>query len=323
MRRLLFTRQRGVALIMAVLIVALATILAISVASEGYMDQRRTSTVMIMDQAYEIALGGEALAAYALVNDNKPQIDSADEAWATPIAFPLDDGIGDIKGNLEDLQGRFNLNNLVDKQYNRNQTMVVQFQTLLKLLDIDPKFATLTLDWIDADNVPDPLAGAEDSTYAGLSPPYLAPNMPITRTSELMSVLGMKQEDYLRLEPFIAALPVGTPLNVCTAAPVVLDSLNVTLRVYSTDANVFAQTRKTGGCYPSQRDILNAFSQDTDFGNLIRANPQYLGQTTSYFRANILVTIGTTEFALYSVLNRLGTGPNGKTNVIQRSFGTT
>jgi len=201
-------RQRGVALIMAVLIVALAIMLAIGVASEGYMDQRRTSTVMLIDQAYEMALGAEAFAARVLQEDD-PKVDSPDEAWATPIQLPIDEGVGEVKGNLEDLQGRFNLNNLVDSKGVRNDAAVLQFQRLLALLKIDPKYATLTLDWIDSDTIPDAQAGAEDATYAGQTPAYLAPNMRITRSSELMSLVGMKQEEYLTLEPYVAALPAN------------------------------------------------------------------------------------------------------------------
>src|ERR1700710_784472 len=169
---IMLSSQRGVALIMAVLIVALATILAISVASEGYMDQRRTSTVMVMDQAFEVALGAEAVAALAISEDD-PKIDTLDEHWAVQVPpQAIDEGVGEFQGNLEDLQGRFNLNNLLNKTDGTpNPTMVRQFRRLLDLLGIDTKFATLTLDWIDTDSNPNPLDGAEDAIYAGQTPP--------------------------------------------------------------------------------------------------------------------------------------------------------
>ena len=53
--RPLHYRQRGVALIMAVLIVALATMLAASVSFKGYLDQRRSANAFAMDQGYEVA----------------------------------------------------------------------------------------------------------------------------------------------------------------------------------------------------------------------------------------------------------------------------
>ena len=52
-------RQRGVALIMAVLIVALATILAVNVTFRGMVDQRRAANLFALDQGFEVALGAE------------------------------------------------------------------------------------------------------------------------------------------------------------------------------------------------------------------------------------------------------------------------
>lgn len=307
--------QRGVALIMAILMVALATILAVSVASDGYMDQRRTGNLMVTDQAYQFALGAEALAAEAFQSDDA-KIDSLNEAWATPINLPLDEGIGDIKGHLDDLQGRFNVNNVINTNGQRNDVGVKQFEELLKSLNLNIDYATLTLDWIDDDTNRSFPGGAEDAEYAGQKPPYLAANMPITRTSELMSLIGMKYDEYLTLEPYIAALPPGSKLNVCTASDKVLNSLSLT---YKQDWGNSA----TKGCMAHLSDVKTAYNSDPFFRDkLLADHPDYLIETSTYFRANILVTIGTTELALYSVLNRVTTGPQGTLQVIQRSFGT-
>ena len=69
MRAQMHRRQRGVALITAVLIVALGTMLAASVFFRGYLDQRRSATLFALDQAYEVALGAEAWAADFLRQD--------------------------------------------------------------------------------------------------------------------------------------------------------------------------------------------------------------------------------------------------------------
>ena len=62
-------RQRGVALIMAVLIVALATILAVNVTFRGMVDQRRSANLFALDQGFQVALGAEAWAADFLRKD--------------------------------------------------------------------------------------------------------------------------------------------------------------------------------------------------------------------------------------------------------------
>lgn len=315
--------QRGVALIMAVLIVALATMLAVSVASDGYMDQRRTATVLLLDQAYELGLGAEALAAYTLAKDAKDSTtDDPNESWATPTVLPVDDGIGEIKGNLEDLQGRFNLNNLLDANGLKNESTVKQFERLLELLELDSKWANITVDWLDTNSTAESPNGAEDAIYAGQSPAYLTANMAITRTSELFSQVGMTQDIYRKLEPYVVALPNGTSLNVCTAPALVLDSLATTKRQYSTDLTTFA-TNRAGACFPTALSVIKDFKGDPDFDQLIFNKHDYLVESSSYFRANILVSIGTVELAMYSVLNRSGNPNNAKVRVIQRSFGTT
>ena len=315
-------QQRGVALIMAILIVALATILAVSIATESYMDQRRTMTVLVLDQAYDLGVGAEALAADALIEDSKGStIDTNKENWATPIILPVDDGIGDIKGNLEDLQGRFNLNNLLNIDGTKNETTVKQFERLLEIVGLDRRWANIMVDWLDANNDTQSPDGAEDSVYAGQSPPYLTANMAITRTSEILALVGMTKVMYDKLEPFVSALPPGTGLNVCTAPHEVLDSLATTRSQFGNNTNTFASNR-ANGCFPRLTEIKNDFRGDPDFDKLITAHPDYLVEASNYFRATILVTIGTTELAMYSVLNRFGNSTNAKIRVIERNFGT-
>src|SRR5262245_59279506 len=53
-------RQRGVALMMAILIVALAVILATQIGFDSVLEQKRSETVLNVDQAFQVALGAEA-----------------------------------------------------------------------------------------------------------------------------------------------------------------------------------------------------------------------------------------------------------------------
>src|SRR5262245_27957809 len=169
-------RQRGVALITAVLIVALATILAVNVGRAGYMDFRRSSTSFALDQAYEVGLGAEAWAADILYQDGltSAKTDDLTEAWATPVPpIPVADGEGEFEGHLEDMQGRFNLNSLVtfqDGTYRRNDAAIKRFERLLDTLQIETKWANLIADWIDSDNDPAFPDGAEDTVYTGFAP---------------------------------------------------------------------------------------------------------------------------------------------------------
>jgi len=308
-------RQRGVALITAVLIVALATILAVNVAFKGALDQRRSANLFSIDQAYEIALGAEALAAEGLRRDaQESQTDHYGEMWAKPVVLPIDDGIGVVEGRLEDLQGRFNLNNLIFPDGTTNPDAVKQLERIMVMAGIEADWATAMADWIDEDVDPGFPNGAEDTVYTGQNPPHVAANMPITRISEIMILPGFTADRFAKLKPYIAALPVGTKINVCTAPGIVLDSLSEAERQFSLNAAYLTEQRKNLGCFPKLTDLQGTLGQAA-YDKVKNS----LAESSSYFGATVWVTIGTTEFTLYSLLARGGTGP---VRPVLRSFGT-
>jgi len=307
-------RQRGVALITAVLIVALGTMLAASVFFRGYLDQRRSATLFALDQAYEVALGAEAWAADFLRQDRQESNDDHPaEAWAQPLPpLPLDDG-GTVEGRLEDMQGRFNLNNLKKPDGTTNEAAVEQLERILQMLEIEPSWAAAIADWVDIDAEPGFPDGAEDSVYTSLTPPHRAANMTITRASELMVLNGFGAERYAKLAPLVTALPVGTKLNVCTALPIVLDALSESEREFSLSPDDTAK-RRADTCYPTLDALRNKLG-DEEWAKVQNS----ITNSSDWFRASVWVTIGTTQFTLYSLLARADQGP---VRTILRSFGS-
>ncbi len=312
-------RQRGVALITAILIVAIATVLAVQVGYQAFLDQRRTVTTLALDQGYEVALGAEAWVADVLQRDARQgsRTDDYTEEWAMRLP-PLPVDGGEITGQVDDMQARFNLNSLVkwdaaSNQFVTDKDAVARFARLLELLEIEPKWASLIADWIDSDidaGFPD---GAEDPVYTGMTPAYRTANMPITRTSELLSIADFGLERYQKLEPFVTALPIGTPINLCTALPQVLDALTKQ-KEYSASLKTTAQLRKER-CFPTIADF-QATLDPADKKLLIDGN--VVSQTSSYFRLSAVVTLGTTQLTMYSLLYR----QNNLVRPIQRSIGT-
>ena len=312
--------QRGVALIMAVLIVALATMLAASVSFKGYLDQRRSANTFAMDQSLEVALGGEAWASDSLRRDKQQnsKTDDFTEEWATPIP-PIPIEGGEFEGQLEDMQGRFNLNSLVTVQGGKfvlDENAQHRFERLLELLELEPKWALIIADWIDTDVQPNFPDGAEDPTYTGLTPPYRTANMPLTRASELLAIAGFGLDRYRKLEPFVTALPIGTTINLCTASPELLDALVAGRRQFTLARDNTAETRKQR-CFPNKQDYESGLSAK-EKEELVQG--KVIDQTSSYFRSTIWVTIGTTQYTLYSLLYR--SGNNGLVRPILRSHGT-
>ena len=308
------SRQRGVALITAVLIVALATILAIDVTFRGMVDQRRSANLLAFDQGFEVALGAEAWAADFLRQDAQDsQQDHLGETWAQSMPpLPIDEGIGTVEGRVEDMQGRFNLNNLVFADGTPNEPAIRQLERILTMVEVEPTWAAAIADWVDADVDPGFPDGAEDSAYTGMDPPHLAANMPVTRASELMVLPEFGIDRYRRLQPFVTALPVGTKLNVCTAPGVVLDSLSESQRQFSLNPQDLV-TRRKEACFPTLEDIRGTLGQGA-----YDQVKDTLAESSSYFRATVWVTIGTTQFTLYSLLAR---GGAGSIQPVLRSFG--
>jgi general secretion pathway protein K len=306
-------RQRGVALITAVLMVALATMLAVDVSFRGALDQRRSATLFALDQSLGIALGAEAWAADFLKRDAlDSQTDHLGETWARPLPpLPIDGGT--VEGRLEDLQGRFNVNNLVLADGTSSPEAIAQLERILAALDIEPAWATAIADWVDLDAQPGFPDGAEDSVYTGQDPPHLAANMPVTRVSELMVLPGFGVERYLRLRPYLAALPVGSKLNVCTAPGIVLDALSDGTREFGVNPEDLLKRRKDA-CFPTLEELRGALGDEAY--NKVRNS---LTESSAFFRATVWVTIGTTEFTLYSLLAR---GGAGAVRPVLRSFGS-
>ena len=334
------SRQRGVALLIALILVALAAILATKLTFDGFLERRRAIGVLAAEQALQFGFGAEALAADVLARDQQANATATTLAgpWAqptqplpiTPQDDPEGEPIGTLQGSLEDMQGRFNLNNLghviplsgsagsIGAQTTgptQDPKPLEQFQRLLAAVGVEPKWAAIARDWLDADDTPGSPDGAEDQIYTSQTPPYRTGNWPMMSPSELMNMPGFGADRYRKIAPYVTALPTATaPINICTAPAVVLESLADNLNgEFSGSPEVMANARKTG-CFPDQdtfRKIVGAKAM---------ANLPPWGTTSSFFRLTTRVTLGTTEFTLYSLLSRGSAG--GKITPVLRSFGT-
>jgi general secretion pathway protein K len=300
-------KQNGVALLTALLIVSLATIIATSAMWDFNLDQRRTAAMLYYDQASMYALGAEAWAGRILIEDAEDsQNDHPGEAWAANLP-PLPIEGGSVDGAIIDLQGRFNINNLVDNEGRTDALMVQQFERLLEILDLDKSWAGLAADWIDTDVEPNFPSGAEDSVYMGGTPPHRTPNTPVTSITELMSLPDMDRETFEILRPNITALPRGTPININTATLPVLQSL-LEDSSESGANNIIADRPEDG--YESVSELGDSLSSESATN---------LSVSSNFFRTIVRVNVGTVDLTLYSLLERENAG---SVRTLLRSYGT-
>ena len=319
--------QRGVALIIALVLMALATILAVKIGFGGFIERKRTTSILAAEQAYQFAMGAEALAGDVLTQDaQNSRQDTLEEPWAqSPQPIPLrppndpeGEPMGTLEGSLEDQSGRFNINNLLKVGPNGTtpdpQTLDL-FVKILEAAGLEPKWAQKTLDWIDADNnvtFPD---GAEDGVYNAQTPPYLTGNWPMLSTSELLSLPGFDLTRFQKLAPYITALPTHeAKINVCTASGLILDALTQRFE-YTNNPDALVKGRKTG-CFPDMNTLKNSINPSQ-----LATFTAEASENSDYFRLTTRVTLGSTEFTLYSLLYR--DSQTKRVTPILRSFGTT
>ncbi|HUT41776.1 MAG TPA: type II secretion system minor pseudopilin GspK [Gammaproteobacteria bacterium] len=220
------TPQQGVALVTALLVVALATVASVGMATRLHVDVRRSANLIHGEQSYAYALAAESWAQVILRRDaNDSTYDALDEDWASALPpIPVEGGF--VSGHVSDLQGRFNVNNLVGVDGRPDTGSIDYFKRLLTLLELDPELATTLLDWIDADiNATFP-GGAEDDTYLLADPPYRAANRRLVSISELRLVQGFTDDVMKVLTPYVTALPDVTTININTATAEVLLALH-------------------------------------------------------------------------------------------------
>ena len=300
-------RQKGMALIIALLIVAMATLVATTLTFDFSLNQRRAQSLLATQQSRQLALGAEAWASEILRDDlENSSTDHFGEEWAMQLPpLPAEEFL--IQGVLEDMQGKINLNNLVNSAGEADPLKMAQFQRLLAALDLNPSLAGVMVDWIDPDTQSSFPDGAEDDFYTGSEVPYRTPNTYITTITELQAVQCMTEESFRTLLRYVAALPPGTQLNVNTGAPVVLLSLGDGIDIIQAES-LAAEAAEEG--FPD----LQSFSSIVDPDVM-----PTLALSSDYFRLTVRVTIGTYSLTMYSLLQR---DSSGRVRPLIRTFGS-
>jgi len=216
-------RQRGVALVTAMIVAFVAVAAATDLTTRQQLDIRRTETLIRTMEGRSVVEDIERVAVVAVASDRKAGIRGYSEP--REIEWPGGAGGQDPAAHLEDQQRLFNLNALAADGA-AGQTAGERFRNLLGQLGLDAGLANAVVDWVDDDGIRREPGGAEDDVYARKPQPYRAANHPFARVEELRLVHGVSEDVYRVLAPYVAALPVEAGINVNVADPVVLRSLD-------------------------------------------------------------------------------------------------
>jgi general secretion pathway protein K len=297
------SKERGVALLIALLILAFGASLSSAMLWERNLATSRSALLIAQRQAWQYNLGAEAWARQILRRSSNKN-DTLNSAWAQKLP-PLPIQGGALTGGIQDLEGRFNLNNLIGADGKLDKMAFAALKRLLAALQIPPAIANAIADWEDPDDEMRSPGGAETGYYSSLDPLYAPANAPFASVATLRLVKGITPKIYARLAPFVCALPVPTPINVNTARAPVIAAIVPGISL-GRAKELVGQRGKKG--YAS----VAAFQQ------MARRKIQFpLTLKSSFFLLAVTTHLGDTRLSLYSVIYR---DANGYTRPLTRSL---
>jgi len=296
-------RERGMALLIVLLVVTLLSVLLVEFAFSTLVELRLTETFRDSTQAYYLAKGG-INAGSMLLKEDRNQYDAHSELWGQGFSnYPVGDG-GFITIRISDLAGKLAINRLVDGN-NPQTVMVDRFYRLFSPLGLDRQAdpAELTaalIDWLDSgdetyrqlrvDGQEIAVTGAESAYYQGLPRPYSSKNGPLHSLEELALVKGFNAE-VLRLVTPHLAVNGDERVNINTASLEVLMALDPLIDRAMAERIVTYRSAAPLTSVASLESILpaDAYSALRTLENL-----EQLGVTSQYYRieADALVNDG-------------------------------
>ncbi len=271
-------RQRGVAVVLAMGVVALAAMAAAAMLASQSTWSRHVELTSEHVQARVLVQAGVDWARALLGDDRRiSSVDHLGEPWAMRLPpVPVDNG--ELAGQIDDQQGSFNLNNLV-----RGGVLVpaqlAHFRRLLEILGLPDALASSLTDWL---RPADPAAGRS-----------------LMELAELALVRGFDEPVRARLRPFVTALPRFTAVNVNTASPEVLAAVIGGLDL---DAARELAAKRSRAYFRNRADFLAQLPAGATAGG------NDIATSSDFFQASMRVTIGSAQARGVALLAREATG---------------
>jgi general secretion pathway protein K len=311
-------RQRGVAVITALLLTTLAVTIVASLFWQQQVQVRSIENQRLQLQKQWVLRGALDWARLILREDAKySTVDYLGEPWAVELAETrldqyvenerVEGDIGDaaLSGHIIDAQSRFNLTNLATNG-TVDPAQVAAFQRLLSGQQLDPQLAQASADTLAAGQ-------AKAAVPAGASPPAASPptaspspssailTIGITQVDDLLAVPGFTPEAMAKLKNFVTVLPVATRVNINTASAEVLAAIIDTLSPSEAAALVVSRDR---AYFRSSADLTQRLP-----GTVIDASQVVF--TTNFFLVNGTVRINRAALDMLALIER--NGANTKT----------
>ena len=240
--------ERGVALLLAILVLALLVALILEFDTDARREYREAAAFRDNFKATVLTRAAVQAARAVLQQDHLrdkqtgQMYDATTDLWAFPITkYAIGDGL--MTAQIEDERSKLNLNDLATAaDPNAKKTKVLRVKRLFALLQLNPDLVDAIVDWVDADDIPE-AAGAESVYYQALRPSYRAANAPLQTPGELRLIKGMTPEIVDKLLQYVTVYPHDgeSRININTADLLVLQALDP--RISQTTAGEIIQNR--------------------------------------------------------------------------------
>lgn len=207
-------RNRGMALINALIVVTALAAVTLALLVRAHAAQQRLEMRMGAGQA-ELYLDAAGLMVQRLLESGAPPAYvHAGQSWAAPRSGD-EVGAGRVGWQIDDLQGRFNVNWLA-REGSMGEAARIALPRLARAHGVPDAVASRLR------NALDPRSLFRDSAFGGGDGVSAPPVLPLILPDALRHVSGAGGDRLDPLLPHLAALPPDTSLNINTASSAVL-----------------------------------------------------------------------------------------------------
>ena len=295
-------QQKGMAVVVAILLIALATSASALMLSRQDLWSRQVENLATRAQADIVARAG--IQAMLQVMMNNPVSENLQEIRAGAATAMTALAVKGVTLNLvfTDAQANFNLNNLV-RGDQASEPDVQAFRLLLTAANLAPDLVNAVIDEIDSDSEARLPGGAEDLDYLAMDPPRRAANRPMTDATHLVRLKGYTPDAVSLLLPYVTALPEPTLINVNSASAEALMALAPGLDM-ETAKQLVAAREKTPFA------DTNAFRTQLPAG-VTMTSIIPVGVTSRYFVVVSSARAGRIEVTYQALIGRQGAAQTG------------
>ncbi|WP_156717517.1 type II secretion system minor pseudopilin GspK [Pseudomonas sp. FH1] len=245
-------KQRGMAIISALLIAAVVAVLAGAMLTRQTVFTRGLEAEQLRIQGQWLLQGGLERSRQMLWDARqKDVLTRLDQAWARAQR-------GDFEGRIEDEQGKFNLRNLVSRQQ-VDAEQLQSFERLCRLIGVDPTVSRRI----------------SQRVIASYEPPAKYPML--RNLDDLSGIEGLDPVVLQRMHAYISVLPGPTWVNGNTASAEVLSAVVPQLSL--SQAHGLVAERDSGQWFINRGDFVNRLRLPQ-----VEVDSVHVGITSEWFR---------------------------------------